>query len=104
MPFWSQTSGISRRRFLGRAFGGLALFALIGPKGWADEPASAAADSSADGPPFITRVTRPFDAETPVGGDQGRPIAFGDFGQSLLDALNINGHGIHRAGNEYGLG
>ncbi len=66
MPFWSQTSGISRRRFLGRAFGGLALFALIGPKGWADEPASAAADSSADGPPFITRVTRPFDAETPV--------------------------------------
>jgi DMSO/TMAO reductase YedYZ molybdopterin-dependent catalytic subunit len=66
MPFWSQTSGISRRGFIGRAVRGLALFALVGPKGWVDEPSSAAADSSSGGSPLITRVTRPFDAETPV--------------------------------------
>lgn len=67
MLFKAQTSGISRRTFLSRTLGGLAVAALVGPAGWWPREASASTALSASGPPLITRVTRPFDAETPVG-------------------------------------
>ncbi|MBI5853757.1 MAG: sulfite oxidase [Nitrospirae bacterium] len=59
-------AGISRRTFLSRTLGGLALIAMAGPTGWWPREASASTDPPAGGAPLITRVTRPFDAETPV--------------------------------------
>jgi DMSO/TMAO reductase YedYZ molybdopterin-dependent catalytic subunit len=59
-------AGISRRTFLSRTLGGFALAAMAGPTGWWPREASASTDPPAGGAPLITRVTRPFDAETPV--------------------------------------
>jgi sulfite oxidase len=57
---------ISRRGFLARAAGGLAV-ALTAGRVWAPQDVVQAADRGSDGPaPLITRVARPLDAETPV--------------------------------------
>jgi DMSO/TMAO reductase YedYZ molybdopterin-dependent catalytic subunit len=57
---------ISRRGFLARAAGGLAV-ALTAGRVWAPNDLVQAADRGSDGPaPLITRVARPLDAETPV--------------------------------------
>ena len=59
-------AGISRRAFLSRTLRGLALIAMAGPTGWLPREGSASTDLPSGGPPLITRVERPFDAETPV--------------------------------------
>jgi len=57
---------ISRRGFLARAAGGLAI-ALTAGRVWAPQDVVQTADRGSDGPaPLITRVARPLDAETPV--------------------------------------
>lgn len=57
---------ISRRDLLVRAAGGLVLSLTTGQTWWRTQTAEATTGSSPSGEPLITRVARPYDAETAV--------------------------------------
>ena len=57
---------VTRRGLLSRAAGGFAFTLAAGQVWWWPKASQAATGSPLAGEPLITRVTRPFDAETPV--------------------------------------
>ena len=45
-----------------------------------------------------------LDVAAVVGGEEWCAVAFGHFYQTLLDTLDVNGHRVHRSGDDHRLG